>query len=73
MSQACIGDVNWDLQYARFAVGGLTSKANPEFQVLVCVCTCVYVCVCERVCTARDNCRRVVVSVLAFPNRTIQG
>jgi hypothetical protein len=31
--QACIGDYNWDLKYARFAIDSLTSKANPEFQI----------------------------------------
>ena len=31
--QACIGDHNWDLRYARFAIDSLTSKANPNFQI----------------------------------------
>lgn len=31
--QACIGDSNWDLKYARFAIESLTSKANPQFQI----------------------------------------
>jgi hypothetical protein len=31
--QACDGDTAVDLQYARYAIDSLTSKANPEFQI----------------------------------------
>lgn len=30
---SCMGDDDWDLPYARFVIRGLTSKANPEFQM----------------------------------------
>ena len=31
--QACVGDHSWDLRYAQFAIEGLISKANPNFQI----------------------------------------
>jgi hypothetical protein len=32
--QACIGDIGWDLRYGRSAIESLTSKANPEFNIV---------------------------------------
>ena len=32
--QACIGDLSWDVRYGQHVIQGLTSKANPEFNIV---------------------------------------